>query len=278
MSRKKGFTLIELLVVISIIALLLSILMPSLSKAKESAKRIVCQSNLKQWGLCFSMYTNHYNGSFGESWLIPVINGYGGLTWPNELEPYYQGSEKLLVCPSATKGHPNPQQDRDYMGARSRAWTWPWQWDYSTVMEPGDIASYGRNGWVANPRSEYETLYGNSNIQTRYNYRKAGAKGAANIPLLLDSVWVTVWSQSTHEPPPYEELYLEYSMAYFCLDRHGSGTINSLFLDSSTRRVGLKELWTLKWHRNFNTSDIYTKAGGMTSAQWPEWMQRFKEY
>ena len=48
---KKGFTLIELLVVVSIIALLVSILMPALNKAKELAKLTMCMSNLKQMGL-----------------------------------------------------------------------------------------------------------------------------------------------------------------------------------------------------------------------------------
>lgn len=55
---KKAFTLIELLVVISIIALLLAILMPSLRKARLLAKLVVCQSNLKQWGFVFQMYTD----------------------------------------------------------------------------------------------------------------------------------------------------------------------------------------------------------------------------
>ena len=48
-KRYSGFTLIELLVVISIIALLLSIVMPTLTKAKDAARNVVCRSNLKQW-------------------------------------------------------------------------------------------------------------------------------------------------------------------------------------------------------------------------------------
>lgn len=56
MHKKKGFTLIELLVVIAIIALLLSILMPSLNKIKISARRVICRTNLHQWGLAFNGY------------------------------------------------------------------------------------------------------------------------------------------------------------------------------------------------------------------------------
>lgn len=59
--RQKAFTLIELLVVISIIALLLSILMPALAKAKESARRVQCTSNLHQQGIALSAYGAAYN-------------------------------------------------------------------------------------------------------------------------------------------------------------------------------------------------------------------------
>jgi len=62
----KAFTLIELLVVIAIIALLLSILLPSLRKAKQAALNVVCKSNLRQWSLVFSMYTEEHDDSYIE--------------------------------------------------------------------------------------------------------------------------------------------------------------------------------------------------------------------
>ncbi|MHA1471277.1 MAG: type II secretion system protein, partial [Candidatus Asgardarchaeia archaeon] len=61
--KKKGFTLIELLVVIAIIALLVSILMPALAKAREMARRIVCASQQRDVGLAIAMYENENKGS-----------------------------------------------------------------------------------------------------------------------------------------------------------------------------------------------------------------------
>jgi prepilin-type processing-associated H-X9-DG protein len=66
-------------------------------------------------------------------------------------------------------------------------------------------------------------------------------------------------------------------MARCCINRH-VGAVNCLFLDGSARKVGLKEPWSLKWHRMFNTAGPWTKAGGVLPSDWPQWMRPFKEY
>ena len=51
-----------------------------------------------------------------------------------------------------------------------------------------------------------------------------------------------------------------------------------LLMDFSARKVGLKELWTLKWHRGFDTEGRWTTAGGVQAEDWPEWMRKYKDY
>jgi len=66
--KNKAFTLIELLVVIAIIALLLSILVPALRKVKEQARFVLCQSNLRSYGIVFTMYTSENRGNMPDPW------------------------------------------------------------------------------------------------------------------------------------------------------------------------------------------------------------------
>jgi len=88
MKGNSGFTLIELLVVIAVIAMLLAIVLPVLHKAKELARRSVCQSNLKQITTAWHMYFDDHNGAFYQDINANIIyGGWEGIMFMNEPRP-----------------------------------------------------------------------------------------------------------------------------------------------------------------------------------------------
>jgi len=66
-------------------------------------------------------------------------------------------------------------------------------------------------------------------------------------------------------------------MRRFCVNRH-DGFVNILFMDWTVRKVGLKQLWTFKWHREYDTAGPWTIAGNVQPQDWPQWMRSFKDY
>jgi prepilin-type N-terminal cleavage/methylation domain-containing protein len=110
-AKRKAFTLVELLVVISIIALLLAILMPSLNKARESAKKVVCLSNMRSCGLGFNLYANDYK-------VFPMVNSitwFGPINyWQGQIAPYLGGAaaSKYTYAPGNWTGDNSNYPDR----------------------------------------------------------------------------------------------------------------------------------------------------------------------
>ena len=98
----RGFTLIELLVVIAIIAILAALLLPSLTRAKASAKSAECKSNLRQIGIGLSLYVDQFE-AYPQSMkaISQSATSYAQPSWLEILLPFCGGSSKLFVCPAS---------------------------------------------------------------------------------------------------------------------------------------------------------------------------------
>jgi prepilin-type N-terminal cleavage/methylation domain-containing protein/prepilin-type processing-associated H-X9-DG protein len=124
-KRGTGFTLIELLVVVAIIAVLIAMLLPALSGARDSAKSIVCQSNIKQIVMACLYYSGDKNDylPLAVDWYPRAFATWGGTCWMQEIYKYFGDTfpipvesakdfkiNNVLLCPSA------PEQVWAYQG------------------------------------------------------------------------------------------------------------------------------------------------------------------
>lgn len=128
-SARGGFTLVDVLVSLAVVAVLIGLLFPSLSSVGETAKRVICQSNLRQVGMTLAMYADHNNDRIPASIFLPsagsrartemenmvtlrldnAAKGIGGSAWDGLgvlFEKEYLSAPKLFYCPSHKGEHP----------------------------------------------------------------------------------------------------------------------------------------------------------------------------
>jgi prepilin-type N-terminal cleavage/methylation domain-containing protein len=273
--KKSGFTLIELLVVIAIIALLMSILMPALQRVKKQARSVACLSKLKQWGLFFSMYAEDYNSRFMMGFRTNPPN-----RWVYALGDYYKWDDEFTCCPNATKpwtdknGINTGAEGTDVGATMAWGYTTQGHWIYQGKPKPMK-GSYGINGWVVDPPAGLEP----HDHDPSWFWRGPTVAGASYVPLFIEAKRYNGVPLQTDTPPPTNGDFWndEAQMGRFCMDRH-DGFAGCLFLDYSARKVGLKELWTLKWHRKYDQAGPWTRGGGVQESDWPEWMRDLKDY
>ena len=255
MRKGNGFTLIELLVVIAIIALLLAILMPALQRVRKQAETAACKANLHEWALVLVMYTNDSNGFFPS-----VLAGSGGLygQWTLALKPYYGEETKMWFCPLATKAYIHQ--------AKEPHAAWVVSTGQTADLRPGDYGSYGINAWVYNLTNDVRGNGTSAVFSHKYAWKSTSARTQGEVPIFGDCMWRGGFPDDDDTPQDIEEDRLindGESMRYFNMNRH-SGATNLVFMDFSVRQVPLKQLWRLKWNRNFNIAK--------PSPVWPDWM------
>jgi prepilin-type processing-associated H-X9-DG protein len=186
----------------------------------------------------------------------------------------------MLLCPTATREMLNDNDWGTFKAAYLNADSYRY------------VFSYGFNSWCNSVDQDrgsrwkewfWRNVQNNTTVIPDTRQTEGRPVSTNTIPVLGDATWYDAWPRHTDEPSLSMDAFgigntgTSSEMNHFCIDRH-SGFVNLLFMDWSARSVGLKELWTLKWHRSYVIDGPWTKAGQVMPSDWPQWLQRYKDY
>jgi prepilin-type processing-associated H-X9-DG protein len=194
-----------------------------------------------------------------------------GHWWIQALRPYYESPE-IRLCPKAVLA---PTVVGWWTSRKPQeAWASP---NPFPELETGItidgqsciLGSLSPNGWFIN---NSEGSFGNAG-DDRFWGKTSSLTMSSIVPLFVDCFWVDGWPNDTDIPQQvYENMstwnIVAYPMQRFNVVRHNL-YVNCVFMDGSTRRIDIKELWSLKWHKAFNTNNDWTRD----DANWPDWMR-----
>jgi prepilin-type N-terminal cleavage/methylation domain-containing protein/prepilin-type processing-associated H-X9-DG protein len=294
MKKHHAFTLVELLVVIGIIAVLISLLLPALNRARRSAAQVQCLSNLRQVRIAYGQYIDSNRGksmitpiSVNNSVSPPTVSGGISGNWISQILPFIDtrfrnelpsnyrnlSPAPSMQCPVAPPGEPNGSWY--LVGTAFSAWTA----SSSTPRIGGLTSGYSFNGRLYAYNDQFPAGQPGSGTANPYlwsgGYHMAGhfqsfkSKDATNIPVFADGLSDSTYpisgeSLATAAPyagtnPSPQGAWPATSFANVTIARHGRST-NVVFMDGHAESVRLTDLGKLRWTRDWNAYDIQLPA------------------